>query len=104
FLDVAYAARHLLRQLGYANAEVVGLLLLPEVRGRDLPPPTALANTCAALTELDHFSSGEGRFAAAYPEAREAIASPDPPFHRCFLLPLPPPKATAPRELVSRTA
>jgi hypothetical protein len=101
FLDVAYAARHVLRQLGYGSAEVVGLLLLPQARGSDLPPPAALANTCAALTELNHFASGQEHFAAAYPDVGETISSQDPPFHRCLLLPLPP-AGTSPRELAGR--
>src|SRR5262249_53524135 len=56
FLDVAYTARALLRQMGYENPDVVSLLLLPPVDGgrtRVLP----LGNTYAALTELHYFSS-----------------------------------------------
>ena len=70
FLDLAYTLRALLRQMGYAQPDVVGLLLLPPVdrcRTRVLP----LGNACAALTELRHYSSPDSVFTAQY-HKREA--------------------------------
>jgi eukaryotic-like serine/threonine-protein kinase len=88
FLDLAYTLRALLRQMGYAQPDVVGLLLLPPVdrcRTRVLP----LGNACAALTELRHYSGPDSVFTARYHEREAPIRDADPPFSRCFLLPLP---------------
>jgi hypothetical protein len=89
FLDVAYTARRLLQQMGYRRPEVVGLFLLPAV-GRGGAPSRAVANAFAALTELRHFAAPEVTFTASYPADTEAVADPEPPFSRCWLLPLPP--------------
>jgi serine/threonine protein kinase len=88
FLDLAYTLRALLKQMGYAQPDVVGLLLLPPVdrcRTRVLP----LGNACAALTELRHYSSPDSVFTARYHEREAPIRDAEPPFSRCFLLPLP---------------
>jgi hypothetical protein len=66
-IDLAYTVRGLLHKLGYGQAEVVGLLLLPG-RGEGTPSLLAQANGYAALAELCHYSSGE-LFEARY-EAR----------------------------------
>ena len=52
FLDLAYTVRALLRQLGYAQPDVTGLLLLPPVDGNRTRTLT-LSNAFAALTERD---------------------------------------------------
>ena len=57
---------HLLRNQGYPNAEVVGVLFVP-AQERDGPRSGAVANTYAALTELNHYSSGQ-MFSARYDE------------------------------------
>jgi eukaryotic-like serine/threonine-protein kinase len=88
FLDLAYSLRALLRQMGYAQPDVVGLLLLPPVdqcRTRVLP----LGNACAALTELRHYSAPDSVFTARYHEREAPICDAEPPFSRCILLPLP---------------
>ncbi len=88
FLDLAYTLRALLRQMGYVQPDVVGLLMLPAVdrcRTRVLP----LGNACAALTELRHYSSPDSVFAAQYHKREAPIRDAEPPFSRCFLLPLP---------------
>ena len=101
FLDLAYTLRALLRQMGYAQPDVVGLLLLPPVdrcRTRVLP----LGNAYAALTELSHYASPDiGIQGPATTSARRPIQDAEPPFSRCFLLPLPDEAdETANRELV----
>jgi serine/threonine protein kinase len=78
FLDVAYAVRQTLVQLGFPRAEVVGVLLVPPIERSG--SPRAVANTFAALTELNHFASSGGTGGGAQ----------RPPFDRCLLLPLPP--------------
>jgi serine/threonine protein kinase len=81
FLDLAYALRRTLGQLGYPRAEVIGLLLLP-ANERSAPSARAVANAYAALAELNYFASrgrGEGDKACVQ----------GPPFSRCVLLPLP---------------
>ena len=88
FLDLAYTVRAMLRQMGYAQPDVVGLLLLPPVdrcRTQVLP----LGNAYAALTELSHYASPDSVFTARYHEREAPIRDADPPFGRCFLLPLP---------------
>jgi serine/threonine protein kinase len=100
FLDVAYVARAALRDLGYPDAEVIGVLLLPPA---DRAPvnPLPLGNACAALTELRHFWE-RSEFAVRYVEREEGIHVATPPFGRCVLLPQPAPadggtgKAAAP--------
>jgi eukaryotic-like serine/threonine-protein kinase len=102
FLDLAYTLRALLRQMGYEQPDVVGLLMLPPVdhcRTRVLP----LGNAYAALTELRHYSSPDSVFTARYHEREAPIRDADPPFSRCILLPLPDEAdETATRELVDQ--
>jgi hypothetical protein len=78
FVDVAYALRRALVQLGYPRAEVVGVLLLPP-GGRGAAPRDT-ANAFASLTELNYFATARGEGEKAPPK---------PPFSRCVLLPLP---------------
>ena len=88
FLDAAYAARHKLRQLGYADPEVVGLFLLPAAeRGAKGP---GLANAYTALRELNHFSRPDTTFTAEYEERDGQVSDSAPPFARCYAVPLPP--------------
>jgi len=92
FLDVAYAVRHLLKRLGYGQAEIVGLFLLPDAE-RTTGPTPGLANAFAALTELNHFAAPNAVFQARYEASDQqpaaAITEVGPPFQRCILLPLP---------------
>ena len=85
FIDLAYTVRSVLRQMGYENPDVVGLILLPTVdagRSRTLP----LGNTYAALSELHHFGSPGSVFAAKYHDREPPIQDPGPPFSRTVLL------------------
>jgi serine/threonine protein kinase len=88
FLDVAYAVRYKLRQMGYTDAEVIGQLVLPPADRTTRGP--ALTNAYTALRELHHFSQPDTVFTADY-EEREgaAVRDPAPPFSRCFLSSLP---------------
>jgi eukaryotic-like serine/threonine-protein kinase len=86
FLDMAYVARHLLREFGPEPPDVVGVLLVPEAERS--PSPLPLANACAALRELQHYSDSRTAFTAWYNENEEGLADPAPPFHRCLLVPL----------------
>jgi hypothetical protein len=88
FLDVAYAARQQLRQMGYRRPEVVGLFLLPAV-SKSGEKARATANAYAALTELSYFSAPGRVFSAGYRDEGRPLADPAPPFSRCLLLPLP---------------
>ncbi len=88
FIDLAYTVRHLLKQIGYDQPEVIGLLLLPPTEG----PRTrtvSLGNTYAALTEINFFSTPGRSYAVQYHEREAPILDPNPPFTRCFLLPMP---------------
>ena len=71
FLDLAYTLRAMLRQMGYAQPDVVGVLLLPPVdrcRTRVLP----LGNAYAALAELSHYASPDIGIQGQVPRARGA--------------------------------
>lgn len=94
FLDVAYLIRQLLRRLG-CGGEVVGLFYLPP-SGTDPVRLRALANTYAALTELQHFSNGRAVFNACYLSvdangggSSKPFTEAGPPFQRCYLVNLP---------------
>jgi serine/threonine protein kinase len=91
FLDLAYVLRCHLEKLGHPNPTVVGVLLLPS--GDTRPSDTlGLANAFAAWSELSHFSSqtetGYAAFTARYDEREGAVVSAEPPFNRCFVLPV----------------
>ncbi|HZY84233.1 MAG TPA: tubulin-like doman-containing protein [Gemmataceae bacterium] len=88
FLDLAYTVRALLKQLGYDQPDVVGLLLLPPVDGNRTRTLT-LGNAYAALTELRHYARPDSHFKARYHEREAPINDAAPPFGRCVLLPLP---------------
>jgi hypothetical protein len=88
FLDLAYILRQLLKQLGYAHAELVGLFFVPPV-DRQPGRTVALSNTFAALTELNHFSAPGTVFSAQYDERDRLLQDDQPPYDRCVLFPLP---------------
>jgi hypothetical protein len=83
-LDLAYAVRHRLRKLGYADPDVVGVLLVP---ADGAVPPQVRANTFAALTELNHFSRPDTAFVAGFDEPNAGVLRDSgPPFTRTHLL------------------
>src|SRR5581483_2563535 len=90
FLDMGYAVRRLLREQGHVQAEVIGLFLLPPATG-ETPHPGQLANAYAALTELNHYASGEVPFSAYYDTGEstygaEQFRDHGAPFQRCLFL------------------
>src|SRR5262249_9540364 len=103
FLDLAYVLRAQLRQLGYADPEVIALLLMPTVEppaegdgpgtgasaaARQSARVVALGNTFAALAELAHFGTPGRMFQARYLEHEPALQDANPPFGRCYVLPI----------------
>ncbi|HMF16107.1 MAG TPA: tubulin-like doman-containing protein [Gemmataceae bacterium] len=95
FIDLAYVIRQHLRSEGHANAELVGVFLVPEA-GRD-GHASGLANAVAALTELNHFAGADAVFAARYDSremrgATRTFQEKGPPFQHCYLLPFTPTK------------
>lgn len=88
FLDAAYTLRALLRQMGYENPDVVGVLLVPPV-DRSRSRAQALANCYAALAELNHFGRADTAFQAVYHTGEAPINDDGPPFSRTVILPLP---------------
>jgi serine/threonine protein kinase len=89
FLEMAWALRRELRQLGHPRAEVIGVLLVPAVERTGAA--RGIANAYAALTELNHFARGAAAAASSTNDRDYSNKSgPDkPPFDRCVLLPLP---------------
>jgi hypothetical protein len=87
-LDLAYVLRHLLREAGQEQPDVVGLLVLPPLanpRVRTVP----LGNAFAALTELHHFGHPNEIFTAGYLEREKPIQDIGPAFNRSIVLRLP---------------
>lgn len=89
FLDVAYTVRHRLRKLGYAQPDVVGILLVPPDAPGDEIPPLVRANVCAALTELNHYSRHNTQFQALYDDRAGPLQDSSPPFQTTYILPSP---------------
>jgi serine/threonine protein kinase len=104
FLDLAYAVRSQLKQLGYAP-DVVGLLAAPAAEGaaaegihpeapvatphpRQVTRQLGLGNTYAALTELRYFARPGKTFQARYYDREPGLQDPEPPFNRTLLLSL----------------
>lgn len=87
FLDVAFIARVLLKELGYQYPELVGVFFLPPAEGSGVKYAMAASNAFAALTELHHYSmpGGDG-FSARYHTKRPPMVETDPPFGRCIFL------------------
>ncbi len=93
FIDLAYLARQKLKQLGHEEAEVVGLCFLPPAQ-KDARRTPELANTFAALTELNHFSAKHTVFTAQYELGEVRDNAPQftwkgPPLDRCLFFTLP---------------
>ncbi len=88
FLDLAYVVRRLLREAGFSRQEVVGLFYLPPVHER-AETALPLANSYAALVELNHFMTSGKPFQARYESRRTPLRDGAPPFGRCVFLPLP---------------
>jgi hypothetical protein len=89
FIDIAYAAKHRLKLLGFSDPEVIGLLLAPCVDRNSLKPQ-AVGNAFAALKELNHFSLPETVFSASYDDKDGAIRDTTPPCKRVHIVPLEP--------------
>jgi hypothetical protein len=86
FIDLAYLVRDILKHMGQPADQVDGVFWLPapDARGEK---PAALANTFAALNELNHFTVPGSRFQADYGDSEGILADDGPPFRRCFFLP-----------------
>jgi hypothetical protein len=96
FLDAAYTAKHRLRQLGYSEPDVVGVFLLPPADRAT--KPQAVANTFAALKELNHFCLPETAYITHHDDKDGFIHDPAAPCARFHVVPLePPPSEAAPR-------
>jgi hypothetical protein len=88
FIDIAYNLRALIRQYGYEEPDVVGLLALPPIEG-GRTRTMALGNTCAALKELDYFGMPHTSFVARYHDREAGLLDQGPPFSRMVLVPMP---------------
>jgi hypothetical protein len=86
FLDLAYIIRDALRHMGQPPESTNGLFWVPAGDGRG-DKPTTLANTCAALNELNHFSQSGSCFQADYGDPDGIQSDHGPPFRQCWFLP-----------------
>jgi serine/threonine protein kinase len=86
-IDLAYSLKARLRRIGYSQADIVGILLAPA----DGPPsaihPSALANTYATLTELNHYANPDTAYVASFDDRHGNLRDNDPPFSRTVILP-----------------
>ena len=82
--DLAYSIRARLKRLGYADPEIVGILMVPP---EGETHPQTLANTYAALTELHHYSWPETVFSSIYDDRPGMVRDSQPPFRRVHLVP-----------------
>jgi serine/threonine protein kinase len=87
FLDIAYAVRHRLKQMGYESPDVTGLLLLPPWSGPGCRP-LAMGNAFAALTELNHFSVPGVPYTACIDDKELTLLDHSQPFTRFSLVPI----------------
>jgi hypothetical protein len=88
FLDLAYTVRALLREVGFEEPEVAGLLFLPPLEGSQTRV-AALGNAYAALSELRYYARPGTLFSARYHDMEPPVEDTEPPFRPCVLLPLP---------------
>lgn len=86
-LDLAYIVKHELRAVGYRKPDTVGVVLTPTVEPTSARTP-AIANTFAALAELDHFGNGN-RYSTRFDTKEAPITDNDGPFSRMALTALP---------------
>ena len=82
--DLAYSIRARLKRLGYSDPEIIGIFLIPP---EGETHAQTLANTYAALTELNHFSWPETVFSAMYDDRPGLVRDASPPFRRVHLVP-----------------
>src|SRR5207245_10549806 len=93
FIDLAYLVRQQLMRLGHEAAEVVGICYLPPAASEPRRVQEQ-ANTFAALTELNYFSSPNAVFSARYELGEVRRTDPlfsckGPPLQRCQFYVLP---------------
>jgi serine/threonine protein kinase len=86
-VDLAYVLKHELRAVGYRKPEAVGIVLVPPA-DKSSAKSVALANTCAALAEIHHFSSGN-RYQTRFDVNEAPVVDTEGPFTRCAVVPLP---------------
>jgi len=83
-LDAAYLARSVLRDVGELSPRVNAVFLVPD--DADAPAP-ALANTYAALSELQYFSGANTSYRANLSPKAPATVDAGPPFDSCLVVP-----------------
>jgi hypothetical protein len=87
FIDLAYTVRAQLKYLGYSDPDLVGLFFLPSDDTTSKETMPCLANTYAALTELNHYSRDESIFFANYDDRYGVVKDSGKPFRTVCLLP-----------------
>ncbi|MDW8223976.1 MAG: tubulin-like doman-containing protein [Gemmatales bacterium] len=94
FLDAAYVVRQLLMQMGYLPPRVLALLNVgpPDAHEGNL---LAVANTYAALCELQHYQAGGQQFTARYETKGPLLRDVAAPFLHCILTSAAPDQDTA---------
>lgn len=97
YIDLAYVLQNVLKRLGVAQPQVSGIFFVP-TQGRRPLPAHAQTNALAALTELQHFGTGEQTFTAVYggndPTLTKGVfTEASVPFQRCLFVPITPEEA-----------
>ncbi|MBX7102656.1 MAG: protein kinase [Gemmataceae bacterium] len=83
FLDAAYLARAVLRQVGEVDPQVSGVLMIPPCDRK--AGVTPIANSFAALTELNHFCHPNVRYEARFQPKGAVESDAGLPFGRVLL-------------------
>jgi serine/threonine protein kinase len=103
FLDTAYVVRHVLRQAGLGEPDLVGLCFLPTV-SKNAAQVMPTGNTFAALAELNHFATSGRTFIGRFDEKEGPLKDSSAPFNRCIVLPLPDESNDRPDECTGNAA
>ncbi|HXG11429.1 MAG TPA: tubulin-like doman-containing protein [Gemmataceae bacterium] len=88
FIDLAYAIRALLRELGYDQPDMVGVFIVPAT-DRQRVRTMSLGNTFAALAELYHFATPGQEYTARFDEREPPLRDSSAAFNRSVVLRLP---------------
>jgi eukaryotic-like serine/threonine-protein kinase len=102
FLDLTYLIRREVGRLGFGGPHAIGILGIPgpnDDRSNQLP----IANSRAALMELECFGRPETPYRAQFDVHEKAIEDPERAFRRCTLVRLPEKQDSAMRERAAST-
>ena len=81
-IDLAYIVRRELRQMGFQDGQVIGMMGLPPFR-----PSAGHDNARTALRELTHFENPASTFQVLFDPREQPLTDAERPFRRCHFVP-----------------